>query len=87
MRSGTAEASERAGRVRAELERLPFPAVLKTILRRRGVAITAAVSAPLRGLDAAESAELERIMSDSAGEIARVVNRPGRYAMGDVTQD
>ena len=69
-RSGTVEASERAGRVRESLQALPFHAVLKTILTRRGVGIDPAVRAPLRGLDEAECARLEDLLGDPGGEIA-----------------
>jgi dihydrodipicolinate synthase/N-acetylneuraminate lyase len=72
VRSGSAEDSATAGRVRASLQRFPFHAVLKHILRWRGVAVEVAVRAPLRGLDDAEVGELARLLSPE-GEIAQSI--------------
>jgi dihydrodipicolinate synthase/N-acetylneuraminate lyase len=63
----TEELSERAGALRASLQRLPFHAALKTALGLRGVPVTAEVCAPLRGLTAEERAEVERIVAEWAG--------------------
>ena len=57
------EISERAGALRASLQRLPFQAALKTALGLRGVPVTAEVRAPLRGLTTEERAEVERIVA------------------------
>lgn len=72
VRSGSAQDSATAGRVRASLQRFPFHAVLKHILRWRGVAVEVTVRAPLRGLDAAEVGDLERLLS-AEGEIAQSI--------------
>jgi dihydrodipicolinate synthase/N-acetylneuraminate lyase len=72
VRSGSAEDSAAAGRVRASLQRFPFHAVLKHILRWRGVAVEVTVRAPLRALDAAEVGELELLLSPE-GEIAQSI--------------
>src|SRR5262249_36932848 len=58
VRERSEERGEEAGRLRAELERFPFHAAAKTVVGRRGVPIAADVRAPLRGLDAAELADL-----------------------------
>ena len=63
----TDEISERAGALRASLQRLPFQAALKTALGLRGLPVTADVCAPLRGLTADERAEVERIVASWAG--------------------
>jgi dihydrodipicolinate synthase/N-acetylneuraminate lyase len=73
VRSGSADDSAAAGRVRASVQRFPFHAALKNILRWRGVPIGPAVRAPLRALDAEEIAELERMLSDPDGEIAQSI--------------
>jgi dihydrodipicolinate synthase/N-acetylneuraminate lyase len=73
VRSGSADDSAAAGRVRASIQRFPFHAALKTILRWRGVPIGPTVRAPLRALDAEEIEELERIFSDPDGEIAHSI--------------
>jgi dihydrodipicolinate synthase/N-acetylneuraminate lyase len=70
VRSGSAADSATAGRFRVSLQRFPFHAVLKHILRWRGVAVEVTVRAPLRDLDAAEAGELERLLSPD-GEIAQ----------------
>jgi dihydrodipicolinate synthase/N-acetylneuraminate lyase len=71
VRSGAAEDAAAAGRVRASVQRFPFHAALKHILRWRGVSIRPAVRAPLRALDVEEIDELERLLSDPEGEIAQ----------------
>jgi dihydrodipicolinate synthase/N-acetylneuraminate lyase len=73
VRSGSAQDSAAAGRVRASLQRFPFHAVLKHILRWRGLAVGVTVKGPLRALDAAEVGELERLLSDPHGEIAQSI--------------
>ena len=73
VRSGSAQDSAAAGRVRASLQRFPFHAVLKHILRWRGVPIGPSVRAPLRALDVGEIDELERLLSDPEGEIAQSI--------------
>lgn len=73
VRSGSADDSATAGRVRASLQRFPFHAALKTILRWRGVPVGPAVRAPLRGLDAEEMGELERLFSDPEGDFAQSI--------------
>jgi dihydrodipicolinate synthase/N-acetylneuraminate lyase len=50
------------GALRAEVDRFPRHAALKHVLRRRGVAITEDVRAPLRGLTDAERAELDSVI-------------------------
>ena len=54
----TQERSERADRLRAELDRFPFQAALKVVAARRGVPIRPDVRAPLRQLT---PEELERL--------------------------
>jgi dihydrodipicolinate synthase/N-acetylneuraminate lyase len=73
VRSGSADDSATAGRVRAGVQRFPFHAALKNILRWRGVPIGPTVRAPLRALDAEEIGELERMFSDPDGEIAQSI--------------
>ena len=72
VRSGSAQDSATAGRVRGSLQHLPFHAVLKHILRWRGVAVEVAVRAPLRALDAAEVGELEQLLAPE-GVIAQSI--------------
>jgi dihydrodipicolinate synthase/N-acetylneuraminate lyase len=67
VRAPTEESSERAGALRASLQRLPFHAALKTALGLRGLPVAAEVCAPLRGLTADEQAEVERIVAAWAG--------------------
>lgn len=62
VRSATAADAAEAGRVRALVQRFPFQAALKRILRRRGVALQPAVRAPLRDLDPGETAEFEVLL-------------------------
>jgi len=64
VREPTAEAAQRAGALRAELQRLPFHAASKEALGLRCVPIRPEVRAPLRGLTEAERAEVERIVSE-----------------------
>jgi dihydrodipicolinate synthase/N-acetylneuraminate lyase len=66
----SAEASARAARVRSILEVAPFHAAMKWILSFRGVAIDAAVRAPLPPLTEAQEQALRQIVEDPAGEIA-----------------
>lgn len=73
VRSGSAQDSAAAGRVRASIQRFPFHAALKNILRWRGVPIEPTVRAPLRALDAQEIGELERTFSDPDGEVAQSI--------------
>ena len=79
VRSGAAEDSARAGRVRVAIQRFPFQAALKLILQRRGIAIDAAVRRPLRGLDATEVKALEQYLDDSGADVAPILRaRPSR---------
>lgn len=64
VRSAAARDAAEAGRVRAQVQRFPFQAALKRILRRRGVALQPAVRAPLRDLDPGETAELEGVLAE-----------------------
>jgi dihydrodipicolinate synthase/N-acetylneuraminate lyase len=68
VRGGDAAASERCFAVRAEIERFPFHAAMKTILARRGVPVTAGVRRPLRGLSEPELAAFapvaDRVLSE-----------------------
>lgn len=59
VREGTAEASERAGTLRAEIMRYPQQAALKRVLAARGVPIRPDVRAPLRDLTEAELASFQ----------------------------
>ena len=79
VRSGSAEDSARAGRVRTAIQHFPFQAALKLILQRRGIAIDAAVRGPLRGLDATEVKALEQYLDDSGADVAPILRaRPSR---------
>jgi dihydrodipicolinate synthase/N-acetylneuraminate lyase len=60
----TPELGERAAALRADLQRFPFHAASKAALGFRGVPVGREVCAPLRGLTAAERAEVERIVRD-----------------------
>ena len=62
VRSGSAEATQRVGELRAAIERLPRHAALKHVLHTRGVAIGEDVRAPLRGLTAEEREQLDSIL-------------------------
>jgi dihydrodipicolinate synthase/N-acetylneuraminate lyase len=66
----TAEASERAARVRSTLDIAPLHATLKWILQLRGVAIDGAVRAPLPPLTTEQRETLQRLVEDPDGEIA-----------------
>jgi dihydrodipicolinate synthase/N-acetylneuraminate lyase len=63
VREPTAERAQKAGGLRAELERFPFHAASKAALALRGVPVAPEVRAPLRGLTGAERAEVERIVA------------------------
>ena len=64
--SGLAAAFPEGGaEKRAVLERFPFHAALKAVLRWRGVPVREDVRAPLRTLTSAERAELERWLESS----------------------
>ena len=63
VREPTPAAGEKATALRAELQRFPFHAASKAALGFRGVPVGPEVSAPLRGLTEAESAEVERIVA------------------------
>lgn len=54
VEEGTAQATARAGELRAALDGLPFIPALKRVLRRRGVPLGEDVRRPLRPLDAEE---------------------------------
>jgi dihydrodipicolinate synthase/N-acetylneuraminate lyase len=73
VRSGSADDSARAGRVRTAIQRFPFQAALKLILWRRGIAIDASVRGPLRGLDATEVKALELYLDDSGADAAPIL--------------
>jgi dihydrodipicolinate synthase/N-acetylneuraminate lyase len=62
VREGTLEAAERAGAVRATLERFRRLPALKRILGLRGVPVREDVRAPLRGLTVDEREELDRLV-------------------------
>jgi N-acetylneuraminate lyase len=64
VREPTAEGAERAGALRAALQRVPFHAASKAALGLRGVPVGPEVRAPLRGLTREERAEVERIVRD-----------------------
>jgi dihydrodipicolinate synthase/N-acetylneuraminate lyase len=62
VRDPTPELGAKAAAVRAELQRFPFHAASKAALGFRGVPVGPDVRPPLRGLTAAERAEVERIV-------------------------
>jgi dihydrodipicolinate synthase/N-acetylneuraminate lyase len=62
VRTGTPEATERAGELRSVVERFPRHAALKFVVGRRGVPIREDVRGPLRGLTPVERAELEALV-------------------------
>ena len=62
VRSGSVEASQRVGELRAAIEGFPRHAALKHILRTRGVAIEEDVRRPLRGLTQDERARLDELL-------------------------
>ena len=55
---------ERVASLRASLQALPFHAASKAALGLRGVPLSAAVRAPLRGLTDGERAEVERVVRE-----------------------
>lgn len=61
VRGVAPDASERCGAARQAIQRFPFNAALKRLLIRRGVPLSDAVRAPLRGLSAAEAAEFDAV--------------------------
>ena len=63
VRDRTEEAAERAGALRAALQRFPFHAASKTALAARGVPVATEVRAPLRGLTELERAEVEAVVA------------------------
>jgi dihydrodipicolinate synthase/N-acetylneuraminate lyase len=67
VRDPSAERAERAGALRASLQRLPFHAASKAAVALRGVPMRGGVRAPLRGLHEDERAEVERIVAAWAG--------------------
>ena len=67
VRDPSPERGERAGSLRASLQRLPFHAASKTVLGLRGVPVRPDVRAPLRGLRDDERAEVERLVADWVG--------------------
>jgi N-acetylneuraminate lyase len=64
VREPSAQRSEKAGSLRAELQRFPFHAASKAALGFRGVQVGPEVSAPLRALTEEERTEVERIVRD-----------------------
>jgi len=62
VRSGSPEATQRVGELRAAIDRFPRHAALKHVLRTRGVAIEGDVRRPLRGLTGEEEARLEELL-------------------------
>ena len=64
VRSAAAADAAEAGRVRAVVQRFPFQAALKRILRRRGVELQPDVRAPLRDLDESEIREFDRVLAE-----------------------
>ena len=62
VRTGTAEATQRLGELRAAIEQFPRHAALKHVIRLRGVAIEGDVRRPLRQLTADEQAKLEELL-------------------------
>jgi dihydrodipicolinate synthase/N-acetylneuraminate lyase len=63
VREPTLERAQKAGALRAELERFPFHAASKAALALRGVPVGPDVRAPLRGLTEPEHAAVERIVA------------------------
>ncbi|HSX21589.1 MAG TPA: dihydrodipicolinate synthase family protein [Gaiellaceae bacterium] len=64
VRDPTPERGKQVGALRTSLQKLPFHAAAKTVLGLRGVPVTAAVRAPLRGLRDDERVEVERIVRE-----------------------
>jgi dihydrodipicolinate synthase/N-acetylneuraminate lyase len=71
VRRPTEEGARHLGEVRDRVQRLPFLAALKHLLIKRGVPIEEHCRRPLRGLDAAESAEVDRIAEELLPSLAR----------------
>jgi len=69
------EAAARVAAVRDAVQRFPFQSALKHVLHRRGLPIESGVRAPLRGLDIAECAELDRELDDAAGVLGAAFAR------------
>jgi dihydrodipicolinate synthase/N-acetylneuraminate lyase len=65
-RDPTAANGERVGALRAAMQAVPFHAASKMVLGLRGVPVRGGVRAPLRELDEAERAEVERIVREWA---------------------
>jgi dihydrodipicolinate synthase/N-acetylneuraminate lyase len=63
VREPTPERAQKAGALRAELERFPFHAAAKAALAVRGVPVGPEVRAPLRGLSDAERAKVEQLVA------------------------
>lgn len=70
VRSRSAEASVRAARARAEIQRFPFQSALKALLGMRGVPVGGAVRGPLRALEPEERDALAAAARDPSGDIA-----------------
>jgi dihydrodipicolinate synthase/N-acetylneuraminate lyase len=73
VRTRTAAAAARAGRVREALQRFPFQSALKSLLRMRDLPMQPDVRAPLRALDAREQAELRRLAEEPEGELHAIL--------------
>lgn len=61
VQNPTAEAGQRIGALRAEVNRYPFQAALKRVLVRRGVPMLEDCRRPLRPLSEAEAAEVDQL--------------------------
>lgn len=68
VREPSADAGERVAALRTSLSSLPFHAASKAVLALRGVPVGPEVRPPLRGLTAAERAEVEAIVSGWASD-------------------
>ncbi|MBV9524621.1 MAG: dihydrodipicolinate synthase family protein [Candidatus Dormibacteraeota bacterium] len=73
VRSGSAEDSAAAARCRAAIQRFPFQAALKVILRARGVQINGDVRAPLRTLTVDEQRDLEAWLAGQSTAVSAAV--------------
>lgn len=62
VRTGSVEATQRVGELRAAIEQFPRHAALKHVLRMRGVPMTGDVRPPLRQLTGDEQATLEQLL-------------------------
>ena len=76
VRSGTPEASARIERARQAIRDLPFQSALKAVLRWRGIPISDAVRAPLRGLSDEERRSLESLLTDPASPVCTPRSSP-----------